>query len=400
MAALSIYLQNPRPDGLISLSIKIDHRSQRRYIKTNVFCSAKDIIGKKLKKNFYSAPIERLLHTYRSRIADLGARVREYSADDIKKYLLRQDATDGGKFIDFIAFCDKRNEELKKEKGKNGTWYANTAAVGWLRKFEGAGSIDINDVTKRRLELFEAYMQRQGVGSFGINSYLRALRTLFLAAMDEYNNEAKDEYYIRHYPFRKFKIKEVVAEKRAIEIDTFVKILTCEVKTKREEIGRDMLFLSFLLAGISPIDLYVLIEPRAGYIEYYRDKVMHRSNKVKLKIPIHNKAAELIKKYSLTKFMSAIKLYASVREFSRACNLGLRTICERLAIERVTLYWARHTFSSIACELGYDTNLIDYVLGHAPSRAKMAELYITRRQKTIDDLVVTVTDMVVSKIKE
>ena len=399
MAALSPYLQKPRPDGLIRISVKIDHKNQRRYIQTEIFCTVKDVSGDKLRKSFYSAPLEKLLHTYRTRVAELGPKVREYSAEDIKRYLIRQDATDGGKYIDFAAFCDKRNEEIKKEKGKNGTWYANTAAIGWLKKFEKSDFIDINDITKRKLELFEAYMINAQVGPAGVNSYLRALRTMFLGAMDEYNNEAKGEYYVKHYPFRKYKIKEVVTEKRSMEIDVFVKILSSQIITKRERIGQDMLLLTFLLAGIAPVDLYKLSAPKSGYIEYFRDKVKHRANRIKVKIQIHQKAEELIEKYSLDGFLSDIKRYASEKELSRACAEGLECICKRIEVEPVTLYWARHTFSSIAGELGYDTNLIDFVLGHTPSKAKMAEVYITRKQKTVDSLVKDVINMVMREMK-
>jgi len=215
--------------------------------------------------------------------------------------------------------------------------------------------------------------------------------------MDEYNNEAKDEYYVRHYPFRKYKIKEVIAEKRSMEVEMFVQILSASPITKREHIGRDMLLLSFLLAGIAPVDLYKLSPPKAGYIEYYRDKVKHRTKRIKVKIPVHPKAEELIEKYSLSGFLSGIKRYASERELSRACAEGLNSICKRIQVESVTLYWARHTFSSIAGEFGYDTNLIDYVLGHVPSRAKMAEVYITRKQKTVDGLVNAVISKVIKK---
>ena len=396
MATISPFIRSIQNVTPMRISIMIGHKTQKKFIPTDIFCAYKDITPDgKLKKSFYSAPLENILHTYRSRIAALGTKARQYTAEDIKKYLVRQDATDGGRFIDFAAFCDKRNEDIKKEKGKNGTWYANTAAIGWLKKFEGSESIDINDITKRRLELFEAYMVSAGVGPAGVNSYFRALRTLFLSAMDEYNNEAKDEYYVKHYPFRKYKIKEVSPEKRAMEVEMFLQILSCTPITKREKIGQDMLLLSFLLAGIAPVDLYNLNPPKSGYIEYYRDKVKHRAKRIKVKIPVCSKAEEIMQKHSRNGFLSDIKRYASKRELSRACAEGLESLCKRIRVEPVTLYWARHTFSSIAGELGYDTNLIDYALGHAPSMAKMAEVYITRKQKTVDSLVMAVIEKVI-----
>jgi len=42
--------------------------------------------------------------------------------------------------------------------------------------------------------------------------------------------------------------------------------------------------------------------------------------------------------------------------------------------------------------------LIDFVLGHAPSQARMAEVYITRKQKSVDELVKAVTNTVISEL--
>ena len=397
MAALSPFLLKPRPDGFIGISIKIDHKNERRYIQTENFCTKKDLTAEgKLKKSFYSAPLETILRTYRDRIAQLGTRIREYTAEDIKRYLIRQDATDGGKQIDFTAFCDKRNEEIKVSRGKNGTYYCNRAAVGWLRKYKKSEVVDIKDITKRELDKLEEYMTKQGLGAAGVNCYMRAIRTLFLAAMDEYNDDAHEEFPIKHYPFRKYKIAEVHPDKRSIEIFLFIKIITTQALTKREEIGQDILFLSFLLAGIAPVDLYSLSPPKRGYIEYYRDKVKHLPKRILVRIPVSEQADIIIKKYSTNGFLSDIKtIYSSARNLSRACGEGLYSLCSRIETKPVTLYWARHTFASIAGDLGYDTNLIDFVLGHSPKDYKMAEVYITRKQEAVNDLVREVTNATV-----
>ena len=59
-------------------------------------------------------------------------------------------------------------------------------------------------------------MQKNGLDTAGVSCYLRALRTLFIAAMDRYNDEARGIDLIKHYPFRKFKIKEDVGDETKV----------------------------------------------------------------------------------------------------------------------------------------------------------------------------------------
>ncbi|MDR1198637.1 MAG: site-specific integrase [Prevotellaceae bacterium] len=396
MATIVPYIRIQKNDGTYRVLIKITHQKLRVFIPTEIYVSQKDINNKnQLKKNFSSIPLEKIIYTYRNRIAELGTKIKAYSANDIKHYLLKSDRTDGGKYIDFIKFCEHRNTEILRLKGKNGTWYANHAAIEWLKVFIKDSALNVNTINRALLKKFESFLIEQNVGSAGISSYLRALRTMFILCMDEYNDEQHDEYIIKHYPFRRFKITEHHAEKRSVNIEDLKKIISFDCKAQREHLGKDMFLLTFFLAGIAPVDLFSLSEIKGGYIEYYRNKVKHRDNKIKVKIFVCRQAVELIEKYSTEYFLSDIKKYRNAKNFARACSKGLENICSGLGMDKVTLYRARHTFATFAAELGFDTNLIDYTLGHAPSRNAMAEVYITRTQTAVDNLVKKVIEKLI-----
>jgi integrase len=395
MATIKTYIQKRKNDGTHRILIEITHNRQRAYIPTEIYVTDKDLTAKKhLKKTFYSLALDKLIIHYRQQIADMGVIISSYSASDIKTCLIKQNETKGGKYIDFIEFCTGKILELQKIKGKNGTYYQYLSAVNWLKKFKGDENLNILEINKPFVNKFEDYMRQKNVGVAGISASLRALRTLFIRAMDEYNDESKDEYIIKHYPFRNYKIKQHIPEKRSITMDIFKQVAYYDC-TGREKLGCDMLLLSFLLAGIAPIDLYNLKEIKNDYIEYYRDKVKHRTNRIKVKIPVYNQAAELIKQYSKNGFLSEIKRYSTCKNFSRACAKGIKSVCEKLEVENMSLYWARHTFATTAAELGYDTNLIDYVLGHTAGSNKMAEIYITRTQSSVDKLVNDVVNLTI-----
>lgn len=51
--------------------------------------------------------------------------------------------------------------------------------------------------------------KREGLSDVSVHDYMTAIRILFNAAMDEHNDEDRDEIRIKHYPFRKFKLQKV-----------------------------------------------------------------------------------------------------------------------------------------------------------------------------------------------
>jgi hypothetical protein len=408
MASLKLLVKHVKTDGTAAIKIEVNHKQRHAYIDTNFTVGKKDLTPEaKLKKNFYHPILYKRMEKFREYIHLLGIQADNYDVTQFKDYILEQEKTVGGSFIDFIAFCDKKNQEIENAKGKNGTYYSNTAAVEWLKKYKGSDILNVNDISVSFLEGLEAFMIQNKLGSAGINSYFRAIRTLFKAARKKYNDPARKKILINHYPFEEFKIKEFYAEKRSTNVDVMQFLINAEPKYMREHLGRDMFLLTFCLAGIAPIDLYNLEEPICGYINYQRDKVKHRVRRIKVQIKVCKEAQAIIDKYSTNGFLSDIKRYATAKEFGRSCKKGLEslintkvraaeegeqeedvpTYADQYSIPELTLYWARHTFSSIASSLEFDTNLIDYILGHAPSEAKMAEVYITRGQESVDKVV-------------
>ncbi|MDR0659631.1 MAG: site-specific integrase [Prevotellaceae bacterium] len=408
MATLKLRVKHVKNDGTAGIKIDLIHKERHAFIDTNLFVTKKDLTPDgKLKKGFYNPTINKRVEKLREYIHQLGIQANNYDVVQLKDYILEQERTAGGSFIDFIAFCNKKNEVIENTKGKNGTYYSNTAAVEWLKKFTGSDTLNVNDISVTFLEEFEAFMIQNKLGSAGINNYLRAIRTLFKAARKQYNDTARDKILIKHYPFEDYQIKEFYPEKRSTSVDVLQFLINAEPKHMREHLGREMFLLTFCLAGIAPVDLYNLEKPVKGYITYERDKVKHRARRIKIQIKVSKEAQAIIDKYSTNGFLSDIKRYATAKEFGRSCKKGLESLINRkirpveegeldkdvptyadqYSIPELTLYWARHTFSTIASSLEFDTNLIDYILGHAPSEAKMAEAYITRLQESVDKVV-------------
>ena len=59
-------------------------------------------------------------------------------------------------------------------------------------------------------------------------------------------------------------------------------------------------------------------------------------------------------------------------------------IAELLSIPRMTLYWARHSFATIAYEIGISTDIIADCLGHKTGH-RITEIYIQKDQRKVDE---------------
>lgn len=69
-------------------------------------------------------------------------------------------------------------------------------------------------------------------------------------------------------------------------------------------------------------------------------------------------------------------------------------IADALGLPKVSLYWARHTFASLAFELGYGMDLVSAALGHSLGGAPITSVYVAVQDKQVDDLARAVYDYV------
>lgn len=75
---------------------------------------------------------------------------------------------------------------------------------------------------------------------------------------------------------------------------------------------------------------------------------------------------------------------ASYLSFDQANNRCLSKICKSIGIPEVTTYWARHTFATIAYEIGISMDIIADCLGHKNSH-RITSIYVRKDQQRIDE---------------
>ncbi|GAB5417065.1 MAG: site-specific integrase [Crocinitomicaceae bacterium] len=296
-------------------------------------------------------------------------------------------------------FRDKM-ERLSTAGGFGNKSAVNTA-YNALRKFKGYKVVEgevgtehilFVDFDSRALKDFEAYLKGNNCGSSTIRAYLSQIRPLF--------NEALDDGVIdeKMNPFKKrgFKMpKAAKTKKRALRMEQInqIRALDLEPESYLWKARNYFLFM-FNNMGINFIDVVQLKKSHfsqteyddegnlvAGRIHYEREKT-EKGFSVKLT----QEALKILNEYNIkSKGMNDFifpygyentevgrKRYEQNR---KTVNGHLKKIAKLAGIdEKMTTYYARHSWATIAKRNNYPATLISEALGHADT--KTTEIYL------------------------
>lgn len=267
---------------------------------------------------------------------------------------------------------------LKAERSTRLT-YERTAAH--IAAFRPGAALD--DVNRRWLDEFDAFMAGQGLAPNSRAMMLRNLRAVF--------NFAIDEGLTANYPFRKFKIRSVATPKRNFGAEALRGFFAAQAEPWMRPY-RDFFLLSFLLMGTNPKDILHL---PAGADASGR-LVFNRAKTKKLySIRIEPEAAEIIARMRGRRFLlDVMDSRSDYLQFIRQCNHALKLVGTRSRKGRrpegvplcpgMTTYCARHSWASIAAELDVPKETIAAALGHDMGNSTTA-IYINFNLAKVDE---------------
>jgi len=361
-----------RHDDTCNVNIRIICNRKVKYLPTNIYLEPKffdNPSGKvKMKHPNYkniNALLDRTITEYQNKLMYLpGSATMEMVLP-----LLEEVGKPAPDFFSFTANRENRLRELGKYSSADLLKY--TAAK--IKEFTTMEKLEFAQIDYKFLAEFEIYLQKQGLKINAVSVYLRNIRIIYNNAIDEGLVE------LNLYPFRRFKIRSESTRKRNIELETLRKIKNFELDGV-EEYARDMFLLSFYLLGINFIDLYYLGQLKAGRVEYRRKKT-GKLYSVKVLPP----AMKIIKKYPGKEYlMDCSERYNSVYQFRKSTNKFLDRIRKRLKIaDKITTYYARHTWATIASDMDIAKEIISAALGHE-SGNPTTDIYIDFDLKKVD----------------
>lgn len=426
MAKLSIVIlsRNKRVNGSYPVELRIFHKGVHRYIDT--FLSAReyelererDLSGKykdsvwKIKDRTLFRRADAVLRDYEDALLKLN--IDSMTADEVKTRLLS--FVNAGKLsnsgVNIVSFFDQRIVTLREQGRLGAADNARTVRNALVDYFKRP-IIFSHEITSKELKKFYDYVQtpriiirvNQGkskaretkaVNKTTAYNYIKELRTVFNAMIDEFNDEENDIIVIRNYPFKKLDLSQPPTKHRASPIDDICKLYklydSYKDLSKREKLGLDMFFLSYFTAGMNSVDIFNMQKTNLakGRLSYNRSKTKEkRQDEAFISIAVRPEAMAIIDRYKADKGKSLFNFsenYADRRNFSKAINTGLASICKMLEINPVTHYVARHSWATIArneCNISLDD--IRMSLNHSDKKNKVIDIYIAPDYSKVDN---------------
>jgi integrase len=391
-----------KKDGTFNVKIRLTHKRQTRYLDTKQF-----VIKKQLDRNysikdmFAAKSIFDTVFKYRESLTKLNDRVDYYTCEQLLKYI----QTDGEK-VEFISFGRKHIEKLNAE-GRKGTVTNFRSAVNHLIDYFEREEVFIDEITSKMLKDYEAYLRKPqtlnrvhrngtkfqiktaGLSDAGIAGAMRDLRGLFNVARDTFNDEDLGIIRISHYPFKKYKIKPAPeTRKRNIDIETIKKIRDYKPRIEDgiEETTRDLFMLSFYACGTNAVDIFHFRKENIykGRLEYNRMKTKaKRRDRAFISIKITDEMKPILEKY----IGKLHQRFSSATGMNSALSQGFNKICQELEIPRISFYWGRHSFATIArnkCRKSKDD--VALALNHVDETRKTTDIYIEKDWGILDEV--------------
>ncbi len=251
-----------------------------------------------------------------------------------------------------------------KQNGKVRTSETYTAALNSFKRFRKDEDIMLDCLTSRIMEAYEAWHRNRGVASNTISFYTRILRAA-------YNRAVEDEIIENKNPFRHVYTGVDKTVKRALQIQTVKKINTLDLSlTPALDYARDMFMMSFMLRGMSFIDMAYLrkTDLANGYVIYRRRKTGQQ-----LAIEWTKEMQLILDKYpeNASGYLLPIIRNPDTNERCTYRNAGyninynLKRIAKKVGLTiPLTLYVARHSWASAAKAKGIPVSVISEGMGH------------------------------------
>ena len=300
-----------------------------------------------------------------------------YSTDNIIEYFKLCES-----YISLFNEMEKAIVRLS-QNGKTRTSQTYATTLRSFRKYRLDNDILLDNLNSTVMEGYQAWLQQQGVSQNTISFYLRVLRAVYNRAVEEGLTE-------NHHPFRHVYTGVDKTVKRALPIQTIKKIKNLDLSLKPDlAYARDMFILSFMLRGMSFIDMAYLKKTDLcnGHITYRR-----RKTRQQLTIAWTPDMQQILDRYPENKseYLLPIIRKPDTKEcyvFKNAgekINRKLKNIAKLVGVSvPLSMYVARHSWASIAKASGVPLSIISEGLGHEKESTTL--IYLSTLDSTAVD---------------
>ena len=371
------YKSKPLKDGTFPLMLRVTKDRKRKYVSLGLSLHEKfwDFEKGKPKRNCPNKEqIERLIAAktaeYNDLIVEMTAQQREYTVETLVSHFHNQ-----VRCATVVELYDKLIDDMKRggKLGNAGVYkYSRTS----LLKFTGQRlQILFSDIDAVWLRRYENWLRTSDCGDTTISQLFRTLRSVFNKAVEL--QLVKRDYY----PFDAYKVSkfDTRTKKRAITKEDVRKVIALDLSQgyPSERLARDIFVFSYFGAGINFADIALLKygNVRDGRVQYVRKKTGKPINfllteEMRNIIVKYQRQGQTDEDYIFPILDRRVhrteqQRYDRTHKVLTNTNRWLRKIGQRVGIEHLTTYVARHTFATVLKRSGVNIAIISESLGHS-----------------------------------
>ena len=345
------YKSKTLANGENPLMIRVCKDGKKKYLSLGVSVKAEHWDFEKNKPKANCPNKEQILQIilektkeYNQQVLDYKVCNREFTATSLMETV--------NKPVNARTVKDVFDTYIKRLVSSNRLRYANMYkyALKSLLSFNGHLDIYFPDIEIAWLKKYEVWLQKQNLALNTIGTYFRLLRVVYNFAIEE--KIVKADYY----PFKTFKVSKLSEStaKRSISKDDVIRVLNYQGKSFYECLAIDLFAFSYFTAGINFADI-----ARLTHNNIFENRLVYSRKKTKkqIKVPLQEKAIELINKY---KQSNSSYLFPILSTFHKTEQQKINRV------HKVYCHVSKH-LKNIGKELNLPIDLTTYVARHSYS---------------------------------
>lgn len=376
-----ILSQHKRADGSYAVKIRLTHNRGVKYLPTMEVAKVGDY-DKNLRITSRSM-MRRLLDLMDDMETIIKKKntfqIAAMDVNQLAEYIIKEMQMIDEFQLDFFQFAKESIAKKKKHSGKN-----YTCALNSFASFLKAETLDISLITSSLMRKYEAFLiEKYGKNARAVSMYTSSIAAIHAEARKMYNDNEMGDIRIRN-PFEYYTPpKQVPANKFALDIETVQKIIDISKTLKGpHKFATDLFLISFALMGTNTPDLYFAEFIETDVIRYYREKTRERRHdNAEMQIRIEPMVRSLFNEYKDTEGNNMLNLQKQFKTYEavgRKCNIYLKDIAKMLKIKPFSMKAARHSWPTIAYEIGIPMDIINDSLCHVDCNLIVTNIYIRK----------------------
>ena len=365
--------------GKHKIRIAVSHNSKTRYIVTDITIDSdrefKDgRIVKRPDAAIKNVKLRGLLDKYQEALDGLGF-IEALSCEELVAQLKDHDRyhhrTIRSIFDEYVSIKSVKESTLVN--------YERT--ITSILKYLGPSML-MENVSYSTVVGLEKYLSEQGnSGSTIRNKQLFLMMLYFFAQKCMYIPFKADPWFGYTLPEHNVRDSWLTVQEVATLRDH---VFTQKTRT----FSRDMFMLSYYLGGINMIDLLRIdFNENCRHLCYERSKTERRAKVNKyVEFDMPDEAIAIIERYKQPNGLLCEESGQRKVHYHNVLDYNMKRIGEELGFKKLIFYSARKSFSQHALELGVESNVIDFILGHKLDKGGTSlyhYIHVTPEQATL-----------------